>query len=171
MAMNEKDSKNTNDRNPDPITGAPGSHPMGTGAGAAAAGAAGAAIGAAAGPVGALAGAAIGAIAGGLAGKGVAEYFDPTAEAAYWRENYNTRPYYNSTYTYDEYEPAYRYGWESRTRYQDRQWQDVESDLGRDWDTTRGKSRLNWDEARHATRDAWDRFDTKRSASGKSGRA
>ena len=34
------------DSNPDPITGAPGSHPVGTGLGAAGAGAAGAAIGA-----------------------------------------------------------------------------------------------------------------------------
>ncbi len=53
--------------NRDPITGAPGAHPLGTGIGAAAGGiAAGAAIGAVAGPVGALAGAVVGAVAGGL---------------------------------------------------------------------------------------------------------
>lgn len=162
MAYNQKEveKKNLNDRNPDPITGAPGAHPMGTGAGAVAAGAAGAAIGAVAGPVGALAGAAIGAIAGGLAGKGVAEYFDPTAEAKYWRETYSTRPYYNKSYTFEDYDPAYRYGWESRTRHKGRNWTEVESDLGRDWDKTRGTSRLQWEEARHATRDAWDRIET-----------
>src|SRR5262245_18132412 len=59
------------DRNPDPITGTSGAHPIGTAGGAAGAGAAGAAIGATGGPVGAMVGGAIGAIAGGLVGKGV----------------------------------------------------------------------------------------------------
>jgi phage tail tape-measure protein len=66
--------------NLDPITGAPGAHPVGVGLGAAAGGiAAGAAAGTvAAGPVGTVVGAAVGAIAGGLGGKAVAEHFDPT---------------------------------------------------------------------------------------------
>ena len=56
------------DLNRDPITGAPGSHPVGTGLGAAGGGAAGAAIGTAVGgPVGAVVGAAAGAVVGGLA--------------------------------------------------------------------------------------------------------
>src|SRR5829696_8613217 len=85
------------DANPDPITGAPGSHPIGTGVGAAGMGAAGAAIGAAvsgpAAPIGAAVGAVVGAVAGGLAGKGVAEVVNPTAEEEYWRDNYQNRPY------------------------------------------------------------------------------
>lgn len=65
--------------NRDPITGEPGSHPVGTGVGAAAGGvAAGAAVGTVAGPVGTAVGAVVGAVAGGLAGKGVAEKVDPT---------------------------------------------------------------------------------------------
>lgn len=65
--------------NRDPISGAPGAHPVGTGLGAAAGGvAAGAAVGAIAGPVGMAVGAGVGAVAGGLAGKGVAEAVDPT---------------------------------------------------------------------------------------------
>jgi outer membrane lipoprotein SlyB len=68
--------------NRDPITGAPGSHPVGVGIGAAVGGiAAGAAAGTlAAGPIGTVVGAAAGAIAGGLGGKAVAEHFDPTVE-------------------------------------------------------------------------------------------
>lgn len=67
--------------NRDPISGALGAHPVGTGVGAAAGGvAAGAAIGSVAGPVGTAVGAAAGAIAGGLAGKGVAETVDPTVD-------------------------------------------------------------------------------------------
>ena len=67
--------------NRDPLTGASGAHPIGTGVGAAAGGiAAGAAVGSVAGPVGTAVGAAVGAVAGGLAGKGVAENIDPTTK-------------------------------------------------------------------------------------------
>ena len=68
--------------NRDPITDAPGAHPVGVGIGAAAGGiAAGAAAGTvAAGPVGTVVGAAVGAVVGGLGGKAVAEHFDPTVE-------------------------------------------------------------------------------------------
>lgn len=151
------EARGDRDLNKDPITGAPGSHPVGTGLGAAGAGTVGAAIGAVAGPVGSLAGAAIGAVVGGLAGKGVAEAIDPTAEEAYWRDNYTSRPYVKEGETYEEYSPAYRFGWESRTRTQDRHFDEVEADLGRDWDRVRGDSSLNWDRAKHATRDAYDR--------------
>jgi hypothetical protein len=152
-------NKNRPDANPDPITGAPGSHPVGTGLGAAGAGAAGAAIGAVAGPVGAAVGAVVGAVAGGLAGKGAAEAVNPTAEDAYWRENYQSRPYYTSDYSYDDYSPAYRYGYESRSRYGGKRYEDVENDLSGGWDRFKGKSRLGWEKAKLATRDAWDRVE------------
>src|ERR687891_2825168 len=113
--MNDKDrtDKNRNaDANRDPITGAPGAHPVGTGVGATGGGAAGAAIGAAVGgPVGAAVGLAAGAVAGGLAGKGAAEAVNPTAEDTYWRDNYKTRPYATAGTSYDQYRPAYQYGW------------------------------------------------------------
>src|SRR5436190_2869250 len=81
--------------NRDPITGAPGAHPVGTGLGAAAGGmAAGAAAGSVAGPAGAAVGAAVGAVVGGLAGKGIAERIDPTVEEAYWADQYSREPYY-----------------------------------------------------------------------------
>jgi hypothetical protein len=119
-------------------------------------------MGTVAGPVGTAVGAAIGAVAGGLIGKGVAEGINPTAEEAYWRENYSSRPYVNKGASYDEYAPAYRYGWESRARHSGRNFQDVEPDLSRDWDRARGKSRLKWDQAKLATRDAWERIDMSR---------
>ena len=156
------------DRNPDPITGAPGSHPVGTGIGAAGGGVAGAAAGAAIGaamsgpaaPIGAVAGAVIGAVGGGLAGKGVAEHVDPTVEDAYWRDNYSKRPYADPTYTYDDdYRPAYEYGWTSRSQHADRSFDEAESDLSRGWDRAKGKSRLSWDKAKMATRDSWHRVE------------
>lgn len=145
--------------NRDPISGEPGAHPVGVGVGAAGAGAAGAAIGSVAGPAGTVIGAIVGAVAGGLAGKGVAEAVDPTAEDAYWRDNYKTRPYAQPDSAYDEYAPAYRYGWESRSQYADRTFDEVEPDLARNWSSDPSRSRLSWDRARPATRDAWERIE------------
>ncbi|MEO7599157.1 MAG: PRC and DUF2382 domain-containing protein [Opitutus sp.] len=73
-----KNKNKSNQANRDPITGEPGSHPVGTAAGAAALGAAGAATGAIAGPIGVGVGAAAGAIIGGLSGKAASEQFNPT---------------------------------------------------------------------------------------------
>ena len=144
--------------NPDPITGEPGSHPLGTGAGSAGGAAAGAAVGAAVGgPAGALAGGVIGAIVGGGAGHAVAEGVNPTLEETYWRENFSKRPYRRPGARFEDYHPAYKYGWESAGSpvYQGKRFEDVESDLGRGWDKAKGASRQSWDDAKLATRDAW----------------
>ena len=144
--------------NRDPISGAPGAHPIGTGVGAALGGAAsGAAVGTVVGPVGTVVGAAIGAIVGGLVGKGVAEAIDPTSEAIYWKENYKDRPYAADADNFDDYGPAYNYGVASYSKYAGRSFDDIETELSRDWDSVRGQSRLNWDDARFATRDAYER--------------
>ncbi len=158
--MGNVNRKVTTDSNPDPITGAPGSHPVGTGVGAAAGGAAaGAAVGTVAGPVGTVVGAAVGAVVGGLAGKGVAEAVNPTNEDIYWREQYVNEPYYQSKYTYDDYAPAYRLGYGSRADYAGKPYDSIESDLQRKWDSTRGNSRLSWEEAKFATRAGWHRVE------------
>jgi hypothetical protein len=144
--------------NRDPISGEPGSHPVGTGLGAVAGGmAAGAAVGTVAGPLGTLAGAAVGAVVGGLAGKGIAEMIDPTMEDKYWRENYVTRPYVGDGATYADYSPAYMYGVDAYTRADGRRFDEMEPELARDWDARRGSSRLAWQDAKHATADAWQR--------------
>lgn len=145
--------------NRDPITGEPGAHPVGTGVGAAAAGAAGAAIGATAGPIGAVVGAAIGSVVGGLVGKSAAEAVNPTVEADYWRDAYMTRPYAHPDRAYEDYEAAYRTGYEGYARYHQagRSYEDVEPDLQREYETGRNGSGLGWEDARHATRDAWQR--------------
>jgi len=154
--------------NLDPITKAPGSHPVGTGIGAAGVGAAGAAtgaiaagavMGAAGGPLGALVGGAIGAIAGGAAGHFTAESVNPTREDAYWRENYAKRPYVTEGETYDFYRPAYEYGWTSHERHAGKKFDDVEAELITDWEEQGYSSRLEWDRAKFAARDAWDRLD------------
>lgn len=145
--------------NRDPISGKPGSHPVGTGIGAAAGGiAAGAAAGSVAGPVGTAVGAAIGAVAGGLAGKGIAEMVDPTVEEEYWRDTYRGEPYYAEGRDYDFYAPAYRAGYEGRVKYHGRSFDEVEDELAEEYTRFQGND-MTWEEVRPATRAAWDRVD------------
>lgn len=146
--------------NRDPISGKPGAHPVGTGVGAAAGGAAGAGIGAVAGgPVGAAIGGVAGAIAGGLMGKGAAEKLDPTEEETYWRGVYESRPYADPDLSYDDYGPAYRYGWESWVERVDskKKFDQVEADLRAGWERSKANTRLTWDKAKDAVRDSWQR--------------
>jgi len=151
----------TPDRNEDPITGAPGSHPVGVGVGTAGGAAAGAALGSLVGPVGTLVGGVVGGVAGAFAGKGVAESIDPTAEEAYWRDNHSTQEWAgDSDNTYEDYEPAYRYGY-TRAAESDSQWGENEADLEKDWDQFKGKSRLQWEKAKHATHAGWHRVESK----------
>jgi uncharacterized protein YcfJ len=165
--MNE-DEKNRNkalkhdkSRNPDPITGEPGSHPVGTGLGAVAGGAAaGAAAGTVAGPVGTLAGAAVGAIVGGMAGKSIAEKIDPTREDAYWRTEH-ARQSYAQGRPYEDYAPAYRVGYEGyakRAAGADRvhTFAEHEEELREVYE--RQQAKLGWQEARPASQAAWEKF-------------
>ncbi len=149
-----------NPANRDPITKEPGSHPVGTGIGSASGAAAGAAVGGmVGGPVGAVVGGAIGAVAGGAAGHAAGEAVNPTVEDAYWSRQYSTRPYFQEGQSYRDYEPAYRYGWESAARpeYRGRKFDDVEAELEKGWDSVKGSTARTWSQTREATRDAWDR--------------
>lgn len=157
MTKQTMDKKRKADANRDPLSGAPGAHPVGTGIGAAAGGTAGALAGSVGGPVGTVVGAAVGAVVGGLGGKGVAEAIDPTREEAYWRENYSNREYVKQGETFDDYGPAYRFGVDSYGRSDGRTFEQSESDLKRDWERNRGSSNLSWDRARHASRDSWQK--------------
>jgi hypothetical protein len=158
--------KKDKSRNPDPITGAPGSHPVGTGVGAAVGGAAtGAAVGTVAGPVGTAVGAAVGAVVGGLAGKGIAEKIDPTREDAYWRENHNRQTFAKNR-PYDEYAPAYRVGYEGYGKYgvAGKTFEESEAELRRRYEAQ--KATLAWQDARAASEAAWRKFDSKPRPSG-----
>jgi hypothetical protein len=156
---NEQESRRGKDANRDPISGAPGAHPVGTGIGATGGAVAGAAIGSVAGPVGAGIGLAAGAVVGGLAGKGVAEKIDPTVEDRYWQENYPTRPYAEREVPYEEYQPAYRTGYEGYGRYSGKKYEEVEADLQREYEQSKGHSKVGWDKAKYATQDAWHRVE------------
>lgn len=72
-----------------------------------------------------------------------------------FRGDYDTN-YASSGFTYEQYEPAYRYGYTSAydTRYANRDWSAVESDLRRDWD--RDYPDTPWEKFVAAVRRAWD---------------
>ena len=156
MAAEEREDRDALNR--DPITDEPGAHPIGTGVGATGGALAGAAAGSVAGPIGAAVGGVVGAVVGGLAGKAAGEAVNPTAEEAFWRENYSKEPYYEKGRTFDDYGPAYRLGLSGREKYED-PWTSVEPRLASEWDSTRGNSSLNWDRAAPASQAAWRRAD------------
>ncbi len=144
-------------RNADPITDAPGSHPIETGIGAAVAGAAsGLAVGAMAGPVAAAVGTAIGAVAGGYAGKGVGEMIDPTTEDNWLRDNFQSRPYAAEGESYEDFFPAYRYGALAESKYGDAGIDLMDKQLQDDWEASKDSS-MPWDKAKGAVKDAYDR--------------
>ncbi len=147
------------DSNPDPISGQPGAHPMGTGVGAAGVGSVATVVGSVvAGPIGAVVGAVVGSVVGGLAGKVTAEQINPSFEESHWRENYSSRPYVEKGATYEEYQQAYRVGYEGFDRYGNtgRNYSDVEPDLRREYEATIEGS-LTWEKAKPAVQDAWNR--------------
>ncbi len=155
MAAEERDP------NRDPLSEESGSHPVGTGVGAVGGAVAGAAAGMAGGPLGMAAGGVVGAVVGGLAGRAAAAAINPDDEEAHWRNRYTEEPYYEKGRSFDDYGPAYRYGAESRGRYED-DWDTAASKLESGWDQARGKSSLNWQQAQPASQAAWHRVDTMR---------
>lgn len=166
MSSSNANSSQGKDQNRDPISGESGSHPVGTGLGAAAAGAAtGALGGAVAGPVGAAIGAVVGAVGGGLAGKGVAESVDPTVEDNYWRDNHGSQSYATKDDSYAEYGPAYQHGYQSHAQHTGKPWTEVESHLKQGWEQVRGESKLDWEKAKHASREAYNRVATRHQTS------
>ena len=161
---NDINSPEQTDANLDPISGEPGAHPVGTGVGAAGVGAVATVIGGVvAGPVGAVVGAVVGSVVGGLTGKSTAEQINPTFdfEDNHWRETYNSRPYFEEGTKYEDYQPAYRIGYEAYARYghSGRDYRDIELDLHRDYEANQSGS-LAWEKAKYAVRDAWDRAST-----------
>jgi uncharacterized protein (TIGR02284 family) len=146
------------DLNRDPITDEPGAHPVGTGIGATGGAVAGATVGAIGGPIGLAVGGVVGAVVGGLAGKAAAESVNPTAEEAYWRDNYTREPYYQNGRSFDEYSPAYMLGVSGRSRYET-DWDATEPRLASEWESSHGGSSLSWPEARPASMAAWIRVE------------
>jgi hypothetical protein len=147
-------------------TGKRGEHPVAAAMGATLGAVTGAAVvgatqggiaGTAAGLPGMAAGVATGAVVGALAGKGLAQEINPTTEDAFWSNNYRTRSYVSPDEDYDTYGPAYRYGIKCFTKYEGRNFDEIEPMLSREWEEEPNAT-LPWQRARPAVQDAYERL-------------
>jgi hypothetical protein len=75
---------------------------------------------------------------------------------AYYRRDWQTN-YANLGGAYEDYEPAYRYGYALRDdpRYASRDWSAIEPDVRRDWETRYPGS--TWERMKAAVRRGWER--------------
>jgi hypothetical protein len=94
--------------------------------------------------------------AGTFAGSAPTHAFDKD-EDAFWRKQFEQESYFQKGMTWDDYEPAYRYGYDFYQKHPDRKFEDMESDMSSGWDKFKAKSRLKWENAKDAVRAAWDR--------------
>ena len=95
-----------------------------------------------------------------ITGRSAAEKIDPAVEETFWRMSFASRPYANHGVGYEQYAPAYKYGWETRAEHAGKPFKEVEKQLEAGWSKVKGTSTLAWNHARSATRDAWHRLDT-----------
>jgi hypothetical protein len=91
--------------------------------------------------------------------KGTEQQLSPdwTMEETYWRDNWRSRPYASADLGFDYYRPAYRYGFESATKFSGRKWDDIQSDLRSGWERYEYRGSSAWDKVKDAVRDAWNR--------------
>jgi uncharacterized protein (TIGR02271 family) len=78
---------------------------------------------------------------------------------SYYRSHF-TSNYGSTGGSYDDYAPAYSYGTRMRSdsRYQGRQWDEVESDLRTDWEGRHGSaSGSTWEKMKAAVRHGWNK--------------
>lgn len=76
-----------------------------------------------------------------------------------FRNDYQTR-YANLGGRYEDYQPAYRYGYDlaNNPRYKGRDWNSIEPDVRRDWDSRYGSSgQSTWDKMKDSVRYGWDK--------------
>ena len=130
-------------------------HSLGAGTGAMAGAVTGGAVGSAVGPVGTVVGAVVGGVVGAKAGDSIAEAVNPTDYEDHFKKNYRDTAYYKSGREWNDYQPAYQYGYDTYGQYRGQRFEDVEPDLERNWASTRNDSKLEWNEAKGAVRDGW----------------
>lgn len=93
------------------------------------------------------------------ADQAIAAAIDPTEYREYFHREHRFAPYYSAGREWRDYEPAYRYGYDSYGRYHGRRFEDIEPDLRQGWTAARATSRLEWPEVREAVRDGWHHID------------
>jgi hypothetical protein len=77
----------------------------------------------------------------------------------HWRETHGKQASANAASSYEEYQPAYRYGTDAAHRHQGKTWDAASADLESGWDKAKGESSLTWAHVKDAVRDAWHRVE------------
>jgi hypothetical protein len=81
----------------------------------------------------------------------------PQKEAAYWRGQHSKQPYAKN-YSYDQFEHAYRTGYDTFLKYPGKSFDEVEESVAADYDNAKPGSALPWDTVRPAVSSVWDRM-------------
>ena len=82
---------------------------------------------------------------------------DPEKEAAYWREQHLKQPYAQN-YSYEQFEHAYRTGYNSFLKYPGRKFDEVEDSIASDYEEAKPGTALPWDTVRPAANSVWERM-------------
>jgi hypothetical protein len=82
---------------------------------------------------------------------------DWRAEEAYWRDNWQSRPYASADRGFQFYVTAYRYGFESGRDRRGSEWHEVERDLRDGWERYKDAGQTTWEQIKEAVRDGWQR--------------
>jgi hypothetical protein len=82
---------------------------------------------------------------------------DPEKEAAYWREQHLKQPYAKD-YSYEQFEHAYRTGYNSSVKYRGRNFDEVEQSVANEYENAKPGAALPWDTVRPAVKSVWERM-------------
>ena len=81
---------------------------------------------------------------------------DWTRDRNWWESNYMNRPYAAADRRFENYEPGYRFAYQSMSRYKGKKWDQVEPSMRSDWNHFEGRGESAWENVKDAVRDAWD---------------
>ena len=68
----------------------------------------------------------------------------------HWQSTFKDEPYYSEKYSWDDFDPAYRYAYKSYEENPNARFEDLETRLEAGWDIAKGKSKLAWVDAKQA---------------------
>lgn len=84
---------------------------------------------------------------------------DSNSERSYWQDQFDSEPYYDDAFGFDDYKHAYRAGYEGFNRNAGKSYDQVEPEVKADWERTKGESKLTWEKAKLAVKAAWHRVE------------
>lgn len=77
-----------------------------------------------------------------------------------FKNTYRDSSYYKAGQTWDDYQPAYAYGYDRYTTdLRGRSWNDAESELEAGWENAKAQSSLAWEDAKGAIREGWHKLE------------